>query len=427
MLVNPAVFDVRFPWADWHQPATLLRLATILQKTKRCDVRLIDMLERTKGSGLKKEQVERLNLDGQQVARWRYGQPISRFVRALQDLSNHPWKPGVVIIECLTTFWWEGAAEAANAIRKVFPRARIALVGVYPSLAKRHALRVVQPHLLLRHPHRLADVSPAVRRGAIPDFLLVSLGGAARTAEEVAHEISRLRSAGVGQFAISMNQRPDAAKQLAMVLEKLASLGVKAKFIGLGELGARDIVAESALPSLMKRVGYREICLSDDRHIPMNSESMGQWLDSHRQAAALFVRAGFELRTRALTGSVCVGRRGEDLTERVRAIALMAHILGSVIIWPYQPESSEFPPNTPLHLQNGKLFPFRQANGYTYRDYLEVLGLAAILNSKYRDKTFDFFSNRLIPNLFRQSITNRGWEPDPSVKGTTRLPALARA
>ncbi len=255
----------------------------------------------------------------------------------------------------------------------------------------------------------------------------MSLGGPKRTAEEVAYEISTLRSAGVGQFAVSMNQRPDAAKQLAMLLERLVSLGVKAKFFGLGELSARDVVAEPALPSLMKRAGYREICLSDDRHVPMTSDSVGQWLDAHRQAAALFARAGFDPRTRALTGSVCVGRLGEDLTERVRVVALMAHILGSVIIWPYQPGSSEFPANTPLHLQNGKLFPFRRANGYTYREYLEVLGLAAILNSKYRDKTFDFLSNRLIPKLFRQSITSRGWEADVSVKGTTRLPALAGA
>lgn len=99
--------------------------------------------------------------------------------------------------------------------------------------------------------------------------------------------------------------------------------------------------------------------------------------------------------------------------------------MGSVIIWPYLPTGEECP-DLPLEERNGKLFPLRTQNGYTYRDYLNVMGLTTVLNSKYRTKTFDFLGDRFVARLFQDSITRRAWEPDPSLKGILKLPIVLR-
>ena len=95
--------------------------------------------------------------------------------------------------------------------------------------------------------------------------------------------------------------------------------------------------------------------------------------------------------------------------------------MGSLIFWPYQPLPDECP-STPLEAQNGKLFPFRTRNGYTYRDYLNVLGVATVFNAKYRSHTFDFLGESFVSQLFRESVVRRGWDPDPDVKGSIKLP-----
>src|SRR3712207_8122332 len=42
-------------------------------------------------------------------------------------------------VECLTTFWWEGAAEAIGVAKEQFPQSRVVLVGPYATLAPAHA------------------------------------------------------------------------------------------------------------------------------------------------------------------------------------------------------------------------------------------------------------------------------------------------
>ncbi len=98
----------------------------------------------------------------------------------------------------------------------------------------------------------------------------------------------------------------------------------------------------------------------------------------------------------------------------------MAHAIGSLVIWPYQPVPVECG-DLPLEDQNGKLFPFRRDNGATYRDYLDLLGLAAVLNAKHRQRSFDFLGHGLVPSLFRQSLKDRAWEPTDEVKGSLRV------
>ncbi len=142
-------------------------------------------------------------------------------------------------------------------------------------------------------------------------------------------------------------------------------------------------------------------------------------LDDYRHAIEHCITAGYHAWTEALIGSVCLGRSGEDPGEVVALMTRLAHVAGSLMVVPYQPAPSECDPTLALELQNGKLFPFASANGSHFREYQDILGLAAVLNSKYRSHTFDFSGDGLISRLVRQSLVTESWHL-PDATGNAR-------
>src|SRR5207249_2649669 len=111
LLLNPAVFDTRLHWARWQQPTLLLRLATWYRRIG-AEVKLIDALARRLDERLRKERQTTLKIGGFDVHKWRYGRSRAAIDRVCRDLAKARWLPDVIYVECLTTFWWEGAAEA---------------------------------------------------------------------------------------------------------------------------------------------------------------------------------------------------------------------------------------------------------------------------------------------------------------------------
>src|SRR5262249_16231768 len=148
LLINPPVYDIRFPWAQYQQPTTLLRLSTFYKRAG-AEIRLIDALDHKRGTRLRKERVATLQADGFELDKWRFG--ISRFAvkTELRSLGVAGWVPDIVYIECPTTFWWEGIAEVVERVRERFPMTRIALIGAYPALAPDHARQHINADLLI--------------------------------------------------------------------------------------------------------------------------------------------------------------------------------------------------------------------------------------------------------------------------------------
>jgi hypothetical protein len=176
---------------------------------------------------------------------------------------------------------------------------------------------------------------------------------------------------------------------------------------------------------LMKQAGYAQVCFADDRGAPVGSDADEALISHAALAAKACERAGFRIRTDAVIASLCLGRPGESLEARGRMATKLAHHLGSLIFWPYQPSPKDLP-KIPLEDQNGKLFPFRHLNGCSFTGYLSILGLASVLNAKYRAETFDFLGNGLMSRLFRDSIGRQAWDPPEDIKGTLKLPAVKR-
>src|SRR5581483_3759396 len=428
LLIKPPVHDTRFPWSHWRQPTLLLRLATLL---KQCgtDTKLLDATHWSLTKRLRRRRVDVLDLDGISVNKWRFGTPASALAAQLRALATADWRPDAIYVECFTTFWWEGASEVIALARRRFPQAQVVLLGPYADLAPDHALTHGGADSVMRNAlATLGSYRPDLTLyPRPPNFYYVSLGSGTRSAEDILEEIADAAAKRIHHFAFSDHavhrQHPDLFRR---VLEGLASKQLGVNFYALGNLSATDIMAQPDLAGLLKRAGYLQLHFADDRAVPPDESSHKDTVESHAAAAALCQAAGFRGRTDDLAASLCIGRPCEDIAERARLATLLSHHVGSVILWPYQPTPNECP-EIELEDQNGKLLPFRHDSGLTYRDYLELLGLAAVLNAKYRTRTFDFMGTGLISQLFQRSIVRRAWDAPDEVKGSVNLPLAVRS
>ncbi len=424
LLLNPPIYDTRFHWSQWMQPLTLLQLSTYARNAG-ADVKLIDALEVSRAATIRRTRIAELELDEYTVYKWRFGETQASLLRQFRDLRKMLWEPDRIYIDCFTTFWWEGAAELAALAHDVFPRAKMLLTGAYGALAQEHASQHLPLDAIATIVSTEVSTLPSDFRvyTSPPRFAYISTGNGRRTAEDVYAEIcEKLTELKVQHFAFVEHGIADHHVELfEKVLDLLPQLPKKAAFYALGNIEPGHIVKHPSLPAKMKKAGFAQVVFADDRHLPLSADSEDGLIQAYRHAAELCIKAGFPERTDSLVGSICIGRRGEDLEARARLATTIAHYAGSIILWAYQPQSAECH-GVLLENQNGKIFPLRGHNIRTYGDYLDLLGLAAILNAKYRERTFDFLGEGLVPRLLRDSFGRRGWEPDPAVKGSLVLP-----
>lgn len=427
LLFNPAVYDTRFPWSQWQQPLTLLRLATLL-RGNGCDVRLVDALDHNPAESLRRQRIRSIPRGNVAINYWRHGTSEAELTERLQSFINEKWLPEAVYIEGGTTYWWEGVQEAAKLVRRQFPKSVIVVCGAYAQYAVGHAITHVDADVVATHSiHGLdgkhVDLALYSTR---PTFSYISI--ADRKTDDILHEIQDKssfadRAGRVTRFAFADHDAagrfPD---QFRAVLFGVLSKHLKISLYALGNMHPRTLIAHPDLASLMKRAGFKQIVFSDDRDILINQDNRNTWTEICRAAVTICKEAGFRVRTEAVAATVSVGRPNEQIEEVTAHVARLAHAAGSLIPVPYQPLPEECPTGTPLELQNGKVFPFAEQNGATYREYQDVLGLAALLNAKYRSSTFDFLGEGLISKLLRESLTTGRWNPQNVPGGLQERP-----
>ena len=75
------------------------------------------------------------NWENEHISRalFRIGRPIDGYVKKLLD-----YKPDEVQISGLFTYWWEGVKEVVDITKKVSPKTKISIGGIYPKLAPEH-------------------------------------------------------------------------------------------------------------------------------------------------------------------------------------------------------------------------------------------------------------------------------------------------
>jgi hypothetical protein len=350
---------------------------------------------------------------------WRFGQLPSELIAQLNELKNKNWRPDEVYLEGFTTFWWEGVTEAISLVREKFPETRIILCGAYPSLATEHAANHSGADIIvvgdLEGLSGLSlDLSLYPSR---PLFTYLSIGTSRRSSYDLVEEFlskatPKNEKEGIRQFAFAdhdiVSRFPD---QFHALLQTVIDRKIKANFYALGNLYPQDFVNDPELADLLFRAGFKQIVFADDRSYPFTEEAREKQLELYHHAIEYCISAGYRSRTETLVGSACIGRPGEQMEEITSFITKLAHVAGSLIVVPYQPAPLECKSDLPLEYQNGKLFPCAEDNGLSYRIYQDLLGLAAVFNSKYRSHTFDFLGNGLISRLVQSSIATKSWDP----------------
>ena len=167
LLFQPPVYDTQY-FPDWSQPSGLLKVSSWLRKSLGYDVRLIDCLFPNKEERVKQEVRKVVQVcstiewpvdDYRALYRERYGpRPITlpaghrykyEFGLTLDTVERHlretrlfvdepTWTPDEVWITSIMTYWWESTYDAIRMFKRLYPRARIRVGGIYPTLAPHH-------------------------------------------------------------------------------------------------------------------------------------------------------------------------------------------------------------------------------------------------------------------------------------------------
>src|SRR6266700_2860580 len=427
LLFNPPIYDTRFPWSNWHQPVSLLQLATLLRGC-HCDVRLVDALHRKSDESLPRRRIRILTRGEVSINYWRYGRLPTELMTRLKALSQEGWQPDEVYLEGFTTFWWEGVVETIALVRRLFPNAQVILYGAYPSLATEHAaLHSGADTIVTGLIEGLAGLPLDLSFYDIrPSFTYLSIGTDRRPSSDLVEEfVAKVNPSDekerIGQFVFAdhdvVRYFPE---QFRSLVQTVIDRKIKVRFYALGNIRPHDLVDDPELASLLFRAGLKQLVFADDRDFPLTEEAREEQLEYYRYAIEHCVAAGYRWRTEALVGSACLGRPNEQLGDTAAFMTKLAHVAGSLIVVPYQPTPDECVSRYSLEesqigkfleLQNGKLFPFAEYNNTNYRAYQDLLGLAAVLNAKYRSHTFDFLGDSLISRLVRSSLISKSWDP----------------
>lgn len=456
LLVNPPVYDTKLHWPRWYEPQLLYRASSFFRE-RGADVRYLDALADRPHKQLPRLLAGRFVMDGMPVQLWRYGLRPAVITRALRSLRASQWSPNKVVIEGAAAWSWQAVREVSRMVQHIFPETRVRIIGEMVDSAawipgcidERGNTEAEERAVLTRHPSALDaceadwslwrdDVSylgDSEVKAEAPAIAYLA-GTADQDVIRLESELARAIRAGIRVFSLgdreSLAHRPDSVRQH---LETVLRLNRKVSLVSIGTMEPRIILRtineDRELPSLMRRAGLKQIFFADDRNSPTSGRE-GVSADEDLVAAYQEIipelkKAGYLIRSDAINAGMSLGRPYEDLSARATLATRLSAAVGAMVVWPYQPTPDQCLQHggpSRLELQNGKVYPLRHTSGANYRDVLNVLGLTVVLNSKYREFTFDFAGDTFVAQLFRDSIARRAWEAPDAVKGTLRLPAL---
>ncbi len=142
LAVNPYMYDFA-AYNFWSSPLGLLSISSILRQNG-FHVEVIDCLTVNEGKRkpdgrgpFVKEKVPKPEaLRHVSKPFRRYGMSPGEFERILAGREE----PDLVLITSIMTYWYTGAAEVSRMVRRTFPRAKIVVGGIYPTLCYNEAV-----------------------------------------------------------------------------------------------------------------------------------------------------------------------------------------------------------------------------------------------------------------------------------------------
>lgn len=420
LLVNPPVFDRRYPWVKWNQPLDLLKLGTLLKRTQDCDVKLFDfMLPTPKGIVPRRHARIQDDLSTRRSILWHFGRSWEDFDAYLDQLTRSKWIPSTVWITTLTSFWWQPVALVADRIKNKLKRPAVIVYGNYPCLEREHASQFC--------PNVDIVVTDSAALGRLPaDFTLygkhnVRFCGLDLRNPEVMQEIDSALQNNTRHFAFfNDNIFADFDTRLKPVLEETVSRKLNLQFHGICGVETRDfpidhlqLLADAHFNELHFELALNKDGLVDERLYRAAMEACEEVDFVSRRGG------GWDARNhRYLSGFLWIGKPHDELEKLTWNALKLLQLVGMVIPKPFSPTPgsddysllrSQVDWLEPEDISPHRL-PFAGWNGIDSRDYKDFYRMTAFLNYKVRSQTFDFVGDTYLAEVIRQSLEGRRWD-----------------
>ncbi|MDD3846819.1 MAG: radical SAM protein [Syntrophorhabdaceae bacterium] len=422
LAINPYVYDFA-AYNFWSSPLGLLYIAGILRQNG-FHVDLVDCMsvreEKRKADGrapYRKQKVPRPDaLRGVRKSLRRYGMPPEELAAVLEGMES----PDIILITSIMTYWYVGTMEVVDLARRIHPRSRIAVGGIYPTLCHEQAVANFRAADLVVPSGALGLFYGFIenRTGKVLAFkpvmddlnvlpypafdlcdsipfvpLLTSLGCAfhctycatsyiypgitRRSVDSVVEEIRHWHERGVHRFVFYddslLYRSKDYAKPL---LKRIASLPFAIDIYNPNALNAAFIDDETA--ALCARCGFREVRIGLESVNPAVQAGTGGKVTRavFEKALTALKRAGYS--KEGVTAYILAGLPGQPWQEvkegidYLKALEVTPHIAEYTPI-PHTPmfetykEAARFPIADDAIYQNNALFPYAW-EGFTEED-----------------------------------------------------------
>jgi hypothetical protein len=351
---------------------------------------------------------------GEQYPIWRFGGPDSEFTKWLIEkrAECRRGEEFQVWITSLCSYWFESVAQTCRWVKQTLPEARVVLLGQYPRLMPEHAAENCAADFVMSESLDLDDepASLDLYQEDPPPFLSL------RLAPKVA--ISDLKDAVKRQvFRFTFFEDDicgDKADSFAEIVRETAEHHKNLRYHLI--CGLNPARMTPALACLLANKKFAEI------HFEEANNGDGLDLEAYRRARAYLIEAGLEMPNDRVSGFVWIGRPGEHLEGVILRGFQVLECLGNLILKPFTPT-----PGSAEHHQHAKylasirpenlsphFFPFAELNSVTREEYHDLYRMAAFLNEKIRNRSFDFLNGTLGAQLLRESLRREVWKLESS-------------
>ena len=436
LLISPPVYDTQY-WERWSLPHGLLKISTWLNNNGY-RTELIDCLSPTqKRVPMKKRSIVTVGANDEKYPdSWRgkinsdekikyiFGKTVSELKNEFSTYSsmfhNSP-EPDEIWITSIMSYWWESTRDVIAACIEYFPKAKIRVGGIYPTIAPNHAetklgLRsplVIEGNTLdLNNPQQMSK--DLIVKGEVPDandldldfhhyplreerpdytilttsrgcprdceycaaYILSGKKVRSRSVDDILGEIENKYEMGIRDFCFYEDNLLMARKNFREVLQGIIDRKKDLPGIELHSPEGLEIrLVDVETMTLMKGAGFNRVYLPLES---MDYDSIARWgrdfysLKDFERAVDACEKAGFARRNQGINVFVLFGLPGEHIQHVYDTAVYAASTVGSVIPMLFAPV-----PGTPLfdkfldyydekefdlqHL-NGKLLPFLDYN-----------------------------------------------------------------
>jgi hypothetical protein len=402
----------------WNQPLDLLKIASRLRSGIGCGVGLLDCMKPDAQGrvpenwrpGLRRTHTIR----GHKYPMRRIGLPYKEVSESLQRLAAGPSaeRPTQVWITSLCSYWIEGVAEVCRCVRQALPDAQVVLLGQYARLQPQHATEFCAADLIVSTGADLKEEPAAfdLYGPKPPTFLALPLHPPTAIAD-----VWRAVSQGIVHFTFFEDDVcQEEGGPLREIIEATHGLHKRLRYHFI--CGMRP---ERVTPAVARLLAHKAVA---ELHFEEADAGNELDLEAYRRLRAYLRETGVEGSDKQVSGFVWVGRPKEDLEQLILRSFQVLDCLGGLILKPYSPT-----PGSPEHqahkayLSNFAIpelsphfFPFAELNGITREEYHDLYRMAAFLNEKVRDESFDFLRGTLGLSLLRESLRKEVWALEPS-------------